>query len=76
MDIIVKGDFSITNLSGQTWMTFRIPSHRATDFVLESNKVIFADVPKNAPCPCGKRDAQGIPIKFKLCCAKEMGLLS
>lgn len=75
MDIICKGDLAITNLLGQTWMTFRIPSYQHADFVLESDKITFADIPKNAPCPCGKTDAQGNPVKFKLCCAKERGLL-
>ena len=34
MDIISRGDFSITNCDGQTWMTFRIPSLRRIDYVV------------------------------------------
>ncbi len=32
MDIITKGDFSITNLNGQTLCSFRLPSLHALDY--------------------------------------------
>ena len=37
MDIISKGDFSITNFEGKTVMSFRIPSIACTDYVREWN---------------------------------------
>ena len=36
MDVIVMGDFSITNLNGKTKMSFRIPSSVEVDYVKES----------------------------------------
>ena len=37
MDIITKGDFSITNKNSKTIFTFRIPSQHHVDFVKEIN---------------------------------------
>jgi hypothetical protein len=67
MDIILKGDFSLTNYNGQTWMTFRVPSIQAVDYVVEAHKIAYAGVGRNDPCPCGKKDASGKPIKYKHC---------
>ncbi|MCX6544143.1 MAG: aspartyl protease family protein [Acidobacteria bacterium] len=67
MDVITMGDLSISNLNGQTWMTFRIPSVEAADFVREADRLTYAGVPRNAPCPCGKTRSDGQPIKFKHC---------
>ena len=53
MDVICLGDFSITNLNGHTWMSFRIPSCESIDYVVEWNKLKYAGVRPNAPCPCG-----------------------
>jgi SEC-C motif/Aspartyl protease len=52
MDIIAHGDFSITNVGGITWASFRMPSIVAIDYVVESNRLIFAGVGRNDPCPC------------------------
>ena len=35
MDIISKGDFAVTNLDGNTYMSFQFPSTRHIDFVKE-----------------------------------------
>lgn len=35
MDIITRGDFSVSNFNNQTVFTFRIPSERKTDYVQE-----------------------------------------
>jgi predicted aspartyl protease len=35
MDIINKGDFSVTNVNGQTCMSFRFPSTKRIDYVQE-----------------------------------------
>lgn len=67
MDIISQGDFSITNVGGQTWASFRVPSVQRIDYVDEANKIRFAGVQRNQPCPCGRKGANGKPIKFKLC---------
>ena len=53
MDVICVGDFSITNLNGRTWMSFRTPSCVAIDYVVEANNLKYAGVKANAPCPCG-----------------------
>lgn len=67
MDIISHGDFAITNVSGLTWMTFRIPSTSTVDYVGEFEKVRFLGASRNQPCPCGKKNSQGRPVKFKYC---------
>jgi len=67
MEIIARGDFSITNVGNQTWVSFRVPSMVGIDYVQEANKIQFAGVGRNAPCPCGKQDGNGKPIKFKKC---------
>ena len=38
MDIIARGDFSISNYLNETWFTFRCPSQARTDFVAEVKK--------------------------------------
>ena len=53
MDVICNGDFSITNLNGRTWMSFRIPSCAAIDYVAEATKLTYAGVKPNDLCPCG-----------------------
>ncbi len=65
MDIITQGDLSITNTDGQTWMTFRTPSVKRIDYVEEANRMLFARVGRNDPCPCGNKDSHGRPVKFK-----------
>jgi len=65
MDIITQGDLAITNVKGETWMTFRLPSIQSIDYVAEANRLKYAGVGRNAPCPCGKKDERGKPIKFK-----------
>ena len=37
MDVICHGDFAITNVSGETWISFRTPSCQAIDYVDEAN---------------------------------------
>ncbi|MFZ2445915.1 MAG: aspartyl protease family protein [Syntrophobacteraceae bacterium] len=74
MDIIARGDFAITNVQGSTCMTFRIPSVAPIDYVLEANRITYAGVARNHPCPCGKIDPSGKPLKFKMCCQKSLGL--
>jgi hypothetical protein len=67
MDIITLGDFSITNRANQTWVSFRTPSIAGIDYVQEHNKIMFAGVGRNMPCPCGKLDAEGKRVKYKKC---------
>lgn len=67
MDIICRGDMAITNHGGKTTMTFRIPSFEEIDFVPQSNRILFSDVGRNDPCPCGKMSPDGKPVKFKKC---------
>ena len=67
MDIIARGDLAITNTNGHTWLSFRIPSVEAVDFVQQANRLTYAGVQRNAPCPCGKRRDNGQPVKFKHC---------
>lgn len=37
MDIISKGDFAVSNHNGRTFFSFRLPSVKRTDYVLEAN---------------------------------------
>lgn len=37
MDIINKGDFTVSNFQGKTAFSFRIPSQKKTDYVIEAN---------------------------------------
>lgn len=65
MDIITKGDFSISNFDGKTCFSFRMPSMCEKDFVHDINHtpIVKKKVPdRNDPCPCGSGR------KFKNCC--------
>lgn len=57
MDIITKGDFSITNKKGKTIFTFQTPSSHVIDFRAEIDKynAMHASWVKhgNNKCPCG-----------------------
>ncbi|MBO4308134.1 MAG: SEC-C domain-containing protein [Bacteroidales bacterium] len=56
MDIISKGDFSITNVGGKTTFSFRIPSMERIDYVTAATPqpIVKAKEPgRNDPCPCG-----------------------
>jgi hypothetical protein len=53
MDIISRGDFSITNSEGKTTMSFRIPSVQCIDYVREANRILGAGLSRNDPCYCG-----------------------
>ncbi|MHC4200758.1 MAG: aspartyl protease family protein [Planctomycetota bacterium] len=72
MDIISRGDFAVTNVGGQTLMSYRYPSIRAVDFVREANEIRYAGVKPNAPCPCGRKKPNGKPYKFKKCCRSKV----
>lgn len=72
MDIISQGDLSITNHDGLTCMTFRIPSIAAIDYVVEANRIRFAGVNRNDPCPCGAVGSDGKKRKFKKCCGLNL----
>jgi len=67
MDVICMGDLSITHVGGKTCMSFRTPSCATIDYVSEYNRIVFAGVGRNEPCPCGKEKAPGVPVKFKHC---------
>ena len=69
MDIITKGDFSVTNVGGKTTFSFRVPSIETIDYVKESQKptkpIVKEKQPgRNDPCPCGSGK------KFKNCHGK------
>lgn len=64
MDIIGQGDFSITSVNGETWVSFRIPSIAGIDYASEANKIraaLHSSPGRNDPCPCGSRK------KYKRC---------
>ena len=62
MDIIARGDLAITNVGNRTTVSFRFPSIKEIDYVVEANVQKYAGIGRNAPCPCGKGK------KFKKCC--------
>lgn len=72
MDVICLGDFSITNVSGKTLMSFRTPSCEVVDYVRDANRMKYAGVARNAPCPCQKPGPDGRVPKFKHCCGKAI----
>lgn len=67
MDIITLGDLSISNLNGETWVSFRVPSRHQIDFVADHSRQLKASVGRNDPCPCGATTREGRPLKFKNC---------
>ena len=67
MDIITEGDFSITNVGGLTCMSFRYPSVATIDYVWEVERIRYAGADRYGPCPCGKKDENGRPVKFRFC---------
>jgi uncharacterized protein YchJ len=70
MDIIVNGDFAVTNYGGKTNLSFRMPSIECIDFVKQKPATIEVDgkilkkVGRNDPCPCGSGK------KYKRCHGK------
>lgn len=71
MDIIGTGDFTISNLGGNTCMSFRHPSSHEIDFSktptmgIENNPIVGGKTPgRNDPCPCGSGK------KYKYCHGK------
>ena len=67
MDIISRGDFSISNYQGHTIFSFRSPSMSSTDYVEQIRLIEQSHVNKvsrNAPCPCGSGK------KYKNCCGR------
>lgn len=70
MDVITKGDFSITNVHGNTVFSFRVPSLETIDYVsnpdVRPKTIVKGKVPgRNEPCPCGSGK------KYKNCHGKE-----
>ncbi len=65
MDIISRGDFSVSNYNGKTTFSFRMPSFAELDFVeksyLDPHKREY-EPGRNDPCPCGSGK------KYKNCC--------
>jgi hypothetical protein len=61
MDVMSLGDLSITNVGGQTCMSFRTPSCECVDFVQQANRLKYAGVGRNDLCPCASGK------KFKKC---------
>jgi hypothetical protein len=76
MDVITLGDFAITNVGGQTWMSFRCPSIQHIDYAEEQHRpaapATSPKISRNSPCPCGKKKADGNPMKFKHCCGTNV----
>ena len=71
MDVILKGDFVITNPDRKTKLSFQIPSTHNTDYeseIQEANKVpIVKEIlpGRNELCPCGSG------LKYKRCCVNK-----
>lgn len=53
MDVISAGDFAITNVRGETTMSFRYPSIATIDYVEDAQAIVSSLVGRNDPCPCG-----------------------
>jgi len=72
MDIISLGDFALTHQDGKTCASFRIPSVEQIDYVADAKAPERAALTpgRNSPCPCGKKQRNGEPMKYKNCCGK------
>lgn len=71
MDIINRGDLSITNVGGKTTFSFRIPSLETIDYtgrISKKNGPIVKEkkIGRNEPCPCGSGK------KYKNCHGKNL----
>lgn len=71
MDVITQGDFTITNMNGETVMSFRIPSMHQVDYTApdeapkpKPKPSPYNGIGRNDPCPCGQGK------KFKHCHGK------
>ena len=51
MDIIMHGDFSVSNFNGTTTFSFRVPSRAVTDYVAEERAAAAAAQAANPPPP-------------------------
>lgn len=68
MDIMMQGDFAVSNYAGRTSFSFRLPSIGEIDFVENSYRLPYKkqnEPSRNAPCPCGSGK------KYKNCCGKK-----
>lgn len=70
MDVIARGDFSVTNADGKTTFSFRMPSLETIDYVKQKPRpvdpIVRGKEPgRNDPCPCGSGK------KYKNCCGKK-----
>lgn len=53
MDILARGDFSLSFVGGETCMSFRTPSIAEIDYVKEYNRQLVAGLGRNDKCRCG-----------------------
>jgi hypothetical protein len=81
MDIISRGDFTVSNFNGNTCVSFRIPSAGHIDLKELTEKLSKEpiqklptkghndtgqnDIGRNKPCPCGSGH------KYRKCCGKK-----
>lgn len=68
MDIISRGDFSVTNVGEKTTFSFRIPSMERIDYVTQTHQQPIAkskEPGRNDLCPCGSGK------KYKNCHGKS-----
>ncbi len=76
MDIICRGDFSITNTEGKTCVNFCLPAMHNYNFVNELKEIgtlkpeAHPKIGRNDLCPCGKLNSEGRRLKYKRCCGK------
>lgn len=71
MDIINRGQFTISNNIEGTTISFLSPSNKTTDYVDEMNKKqasILKKMGRNELCPCGSGK------KIKNCCGPKYGI--
>lgn len=71
MDIIMRGQFTISNNSEGTTISFLSPSGPTTDYVATINKKtasLLKKIGRNGMCPCGSGK------KVKNCCGPKYGI--
>jgi uncharacterized protein YecA (UPF0149 family) len=71
-DTLTAEDLAL--LRKQVGTSSRHVRHKTPEQILQLQRELRKDprVPgRNGPCPCGAKDSQGRPVKFKHCCLKR-----
>lgn len=71
MNVIIAGDFSITNVGGKTTFSFRIPSCEEIDYVLKSVDERIESIKGELARHGSKKCGCGSGKQIKMCCGQK-----